>query len=170
MARRDYEYPVQRGRDHENMTAIEIIVALRVRGLENDANSRLLTGPMTEAEFMALEPWDGPKLPFSDLRQALLEDRRRRHLDDYLPIVRQECQRRIREAYGADDLDDEVHIRLRDDHKEEHDTERDRLRARYRAIKAWMTSRFSHDQLDQLESFDYRNEDLWTADTWTPPE
>lgn len=71
--------------------------------------------------------------------------------------LRAECHRRITQAYEADDAQDEIWKRLRGDNTPEQDTERDRLRAKCKALIAALPNL----DLESLEAFDPTDDSHW---------
>ena len=86
-----------------------------------------------------------------------------------------ECTTRITAGYGEQNEKAELHFRLRATEsgasnadkirQADGNTERDRLRARYQAIKAWINTL---TDLDTLADVDFSDPDYWSLD-WTPP-
>ena len=70
------------------------------------------------------------------------------------------CQRRITKAYGADSFNDEIATRTRGDSTPEQDAERERLRAKYREIKATLLSQSTERE---LLSIDLDANSLWAS-------
>ena len=90
---------------------------------------------------------------------------------DYLRSVlidemRTICRDLITAAYGEDAHHKEVDLRLGGRHLEEHDTERERLRARYTIIKDWINS--TDRTLEELESLDLTDDANWSSTEWPP--
>ena len=71
--------------------------------------------------------------------------------------LKMECKKRIIENYDADDLEDEILKRLRNDVTSEQDMKRDRLRTKYQQQKAWVASATQA----QLETYDPTADSLW---------
>ena len=79
-------------------------------------------------------------------------------LTDILNHLKYECQRRIVLQYGADDIQDEILLRLRNEHTPAQDTERDRLRLRYKAL----VTRVASMDITALEAFNPAEDTLWS--------
>lgn len=77
--------------------------------------------------------------------------------------LRFQCSRRISLAYGENSFEEEVKTRLNNDHTAEEDAERERLRARYAEIKAWI---LANDDLDRVDIYD---DTVW-EEGWSPPD
>ena len=95
----------------------------------------------------------GRKPAFARVQTAFdtyIRIRRARHL-------KAECRRRITAAYGADDWQDEMEIRVRGDATAEQNTERDRLRGVYRAEVA----RFAGADTGTVDRFDPADDAVW---------
>lgn len=92
------------------------------------------------------------QLVWADREGELLELRERLARE-----VDQEARARITAAYGADDWDDEIQRRLAGRHTAAQDTERDRLRAKYQALKKG----FETMPLDALRTFDPTADAHW---------
>ena len=73
--------------------------------------------------------------------------------------LRSQAGRRISSAYDAENYIEEIFLRLRDDHTDAQDTERERLRAKYRELKAWI----NHEDRTQseLDAYDVTDDSLW---------
>ena len=76
---------------------------------------------------------------------------------------KRECEQRINAGYGADNTDDEMFKRLRGDTSG--DAERERLRTRYHAVKAWVEAATTKTVLQDVDA----SADEWWALSWTPP-
>ena len=68
-----------------------------------------------------------------------------------------ECKTRITRAYGANDWQDEIEMRLRGESTDEHDTERARLRAIYAVQKIALGSM----TVTQLKAFNPSDDGMW---------
>ena len=81
------------------------------------------------------DPGASPKPSWDQLvaanAAAALTERRTEHLH----TLRAECRARITAAYGAMTFEEEVELRLRGDHTAAQDTERERMRERYRELR-----------------------------------
>ena len=71
--------------------------------------------------------------------------------------IRVECRRRIMAVYGEGFFDDEVALRLRNGHTLAQDGERDRLRARYQAIK----QQIEVADYETMKAFSLTDDALW---------
>ena len=89
-------------------------------------------------------------------RRALLKHRKA----DRLQALRGEGQRRITAAYGAATFEEETALRLRGENAPQQDAERERLRGRYRALKARVEATSTEAQ---LLAIDVRDQALWAA-------
>lgn len=82
-------------------------------------------------------------------------------LDSILFGLRAEAERRITEAYGETSFRGETELRLRGGHTPAQDAERDRIREKYKSLKASVEG-MSHTQ---RQSFDPTDESHWSAPT-----
>ena len=92
------------------------------------------------------------QIVWADRQGELLELRTRLTAE-----LQAEARARITAAYGADDWDDEIQRRLAGRHTAAQDTERDRLRAKYQALKKG----FETMPLDDLLAFDPTADAHW---------
>jgi len=87
--------------------------------------------------------------------------------ESLLALIRLLTKNAITAAYGAgDSWQEEIQIRLSNRHTSRQDNERDRLRVRYRAVKAEITAATT---IEQLEAIQVRIEDGTWADDPAPP-
>jgi len=94
-------------------------------------------------------------------RLAQLADRREVHL----ALLRREAEKRIVWAYGESTLTDEFALRLRGGHTPAQDTERDRIRAKYQQLRAWVLDPArTVEELTDPARFDPREDSLWEED------
>ena len=72
--------------------------------------------------------------------------------------LRNECRERVTEAYGETTFQGEMMLRLRNGQTEAMDTERDRLREKYRSIR----DTINVSDKSALESLDVTSDDEWS--------
>ena len=118
-----------------------------------------------QADCMAKPTWDMIIGALVSVRQEQAIDR----LDSV-------CTARITAGYGEQNEKAELHFRLRATEsgasnadkirQADGNTERDRLRARYQAITAWINTITDPDILRNL---DFSDDEYWSA-TWSPPD
>lgn len=111
-------------------------------------------------EFRAVDPDATAKPTYAALRAAQARataDGR----DDALLRLSDECRRRISAAYGASDWADEIERRLAARHTAAQDAERDRLRTRHAAVKAWILD--PARTAPELAAFDPTDAAHWAA-------
>ena len=103
-------------------------------------------------------PYDRPKPTWLQMlaaeRRALLKRLRA----DLVQDLRRVAQRRITAAYGTTSFEDELALRLRGEQTAEQDAARERLRARYRAIRDRIHAAKTEGHLLGIE---IDNDDLW---------
>ena len=136
-----------------------------------------LSDPTTEAEWNAL-PWnepertpylagqvnDGladPNAPPKPAWAALQNAEPIALRNAALALLEREAKRRIIAAYGADDWEHEIRIRLRGDHTDDQDSERDRLRNVYRSEAA---------RVDAMTGAQLAEYDAAADALWAPPD
>ena len=66
-------------------------------------------------------------------------------------LLHQEATKEIIHAYGANNRDDEINMRLRGSTGPDQDAERDRLRSRYKAVKAEIETATDQSTLDAIK-------------------
>ena len=79
--------------------------------------------------------------------------------EDLIQQLQNECRHRITLAYKADNIEDEIFLRLRAAHTPKQDTERDRLLALYQTLK----TRMGGSTLEELEAIDITDDDVWVS-------
>lgn len=79
---------------------------------------------------------------------------------DKLIELKDKTRMRIANAYGETTFYEEVELRLRDGQTEEQDTERERIRTKYREIKARIEGATRQTELDDIDIMD---DSLWSS-------
>ena len=103
--------------------------------------------------------WDAsPKPSWQDIRKAYETSVPKLRRIELAKEIREETQRRIIIVYGADDLNDEILIRLRGEESAYQNAERDRLRAKGSALRASLDGL----SLDTLKDYNPGDDSLWT--------
>ena len=108
------------------------------------------------------DPYASRKPTWEDLVAAFQERQLGDDRAEALAFLQSEARRHISVAYGASSAMDEVWRRLRGETTPEMDAERERLRVRYRIVKAALEAAGSIAELEDLQA---RLED----GTWTDP-
>ena len=116
--------------------------------------------PMEEGFFQDYSDSDinaSPKPLWQEIRKAYEVAVPRLLREDLTQQLQNECRRRITLAYKADNINDEIFLRLRAAHTPKQDTERDRLLALYQTLK----TRIGDSTLEELEAIDLADDDVW---------
>ena len=94
---------------------------------------------------------------WQEIRRAYEKFSIKSRLSIYPDAMRHECRSRITSIYGADDLDDEILMRLRGESTTDQDTERDRLRDKCKALVLSLNAL----SVEDLENYDVSDDNLW---------
>ncbi len=121
----------------------------------------------SEHGFNAPDPNASPKPQWSDIVASVVLFDFAKARNSILSALRTYTQNAITAAYGAGfSWQKEMQIRLSNRHTSRQDNERDRLRVRYRAVKAEITAATTVEQLQAIQA---RIEDGTWADDPAPP-
>lgn len=112
-------------------------------------------------EFATYDSAAGPKPTWATIRRAADRGRTTELRNAHLAAIVREGERRIVEAYGARNLDDEFKRRLSGRTTAAQDTERTRLVAKHDALETWLES--TDRTLAELEAFDPADDAHWAA-------
>ena len=114
-----------------------------------------------EEPYQVPDPDADPKPTFPQLEAAVTPANLVRLRKMVLWSLRAQCQRRISIAYDADDWTDEMQKRLSGRTTTVQDVERDRLRARHVALKAWADD--AARTVAEIEAFDATGDTHWAV-------
>ena len=94
---------------------------------------------------------------WQEIRRAYEKFSIKSWLSIYPDALKRECRSRITLAYGEDNLDDEILMRLRGENTAGQDIERDRLRAKCKVLVTGLNDLSVGD----LENYDVSGDNLW---------
>ena len=116
-----------------------------------------------QPEYADEDPKASGKPDWEEIVEAARGGQSKVYRERLIRALSEECQRRITISYvGEDDLTKEIFLRLRGDHPEGSDDERDRLRARSKEIRR-MIEAASPDELREIDPLLY-DDMFWAAD------